>query len=88
MSDVLTAQKVAFDQQKYGRAMTVDVHSLTWAAIRQEVRKRISDLHLQLERSQPEGETNLIRGQIMAMREILAFGEPAERPQFTEPKLY
>ena len=68
--------------------MTVDVHSGTWAAIRQAIRTRISDLHLDLERPQSEGETNLLRGRIEAMREILAFGEPAERPQFTEPKLY
>jgi hypothetical protein len=68
--------------------MTVDVHSGTWAAIRQAIRTRISDLHLQLERPQTEGDTNLLRGQIMAMREILAFGEPAERPRFTQTELY
>jgi hypothetical protein len=68
--------------------MTVDVHSLSWVAIRQEIHTRISDLHNQMERPQSQDETNLMRGQIMALREILAFGEPAERPRFTQTELY
>lgn len=49
----------------------IDRYSGTWAAVAEHVKRRVDALHLELETINSHDESQIIRGRILELREIL-----------------
>lgn len=64
--------------------MKVDVHSATWQAVRSKIHDSIEAARKRLEMSLPVNETDIERGKIIALREVIAMGDPPKTFEFNE----
>lgn len=66
--------------------MTIDINSTTWAAIKAHADKQIERALKQIEvTGLSQDETENLRGQIKALRGVLAMGVPAKQFTTTDP---
>jgi hypothetical protein len=63
--------------------MKVDLNSATWEVVRTSIEAAITKAQTKLEQPLSIDETNIERGKIIALREVLKLGAPARPPMMT-----
>ena len=63
--------------------MKVDLNSTTWEAVRTSIETAIGKAQTKLEQPLSIDETNIERGKIIALRDLLKLGAPNKLPTMT-----